>query len=67
MLTRAERRELRALERAADDNASGDPYLPEGCGECPQCSTPARFGGLCRYCLERLTELRRKATEGAAE
>jgi len=52
---------LESSEKHAGPLGAGG-YLPDDCRECGSCSTPtAGFGGLCRYCLEELIALLRKA------
>jgi len=60
-LNRYERAELVALERASNSFTGSSPYLPEGCGDCPSCSTPSMSGALCRDCSERLERILKKA------
>lgn len=59
-----ERALLIALERAnAAGTGSGSAYLPEGFADCPFCSTPTHWGGLCSMCNARLDGLIQKASK----
>ena len=59
MLTPYERGVLWYLERAEGHISGGSPYLPDGYGDCPMCSTPSG-SGLCMSCLKELIRLLHK-------
>lgn len=66
-LTKDERREYIMYQMAPSHFGSYSPYLPDGCHECPICSTPVSGSGLCQGCSARFdaldNKLRRRTNE----
>ena len=60
-LTDDERIQLVNYERADKHHSGCSGYLPDGYGNCPVCSMPARYGGLCSICLKILISIIDKA------
>ena len=63
-LTKEERRRYMQIQMAPS-RGGRSAYLPDDCGECPVCDSPALGFGLCRYCGEEYDNLRKKL-EGRA-
>jgi len=56
-----ERSHLMAIEKSEYHSSGLSGYLPDDCGECPNCSQPVLGSGLCSYCDEEAASLIRKA------
>ena len=61
-----ERSQLMTIEKNARRLSGLGGYLPDDCGECPNCSEPVVGGGLCDYCFKELETLIRKANAAIA-
>jgi hypothetical protein len=55
-LSKQERIKLVSLERNFNKIISYDPYLPDGYGDCLECSSPSS-DSLCLTCLKELNKL----------